>query len=160
MRKVFTIALIVYILIVLFLLLVSVAAKGNVKGQSIKVGANFPVDFMPDHILPTGSNCSWEMFGGRRVYCTNHSYEFAYNPNTRLIEYVSLSIQPREVGNFIVEFGEPTGYTRYGDSRFLYWGSSGVWVYGKGFTPRSKVYEIFIDSQPINSGAWKGFTND
>ena len=63
------------------------------------------------------------------------------------------------IGDLMLVWGAPSGFSRFGRNTYLYWGTREAFVLGCSFSPASNVHRITYERKPIALISWRGFVN-
>jgi hypothetical protein len=119
----------------------------------------------PGRPMPThGVVCSWNLPDDSLTYCEaiteqHREVSFAYDRSKREIASVSyLILGDFTIGQLILHWGIPTGYTRNSNAVTVYWPSRYAYIVSRVFSPSSPVGFISFTNQPLQpASAWAGF---
>ncbi len=147
---------------VAFVIFLSIAAS--------RTGMSAPgpqiVDYLlPGHALPQGASCDNGEPGFRYIwYCKAFQaggklVHFIYDRRKQVISSASLAGEGVTVGDLILAWGTPTGYTDHFRGVRVYWAEKVVWV-SVPLSPASPVDTItYLDPTDLlqDQLAWHGF---
>ena len=78
---------------------------------------------------------------------------------SRLIAYTQISAREHTIGDLILAWGTPSGFTRYGRHIDVYWGSRNASLTTCAFRPESRVEFItYYRISPASASPWRGFS--
>jgi hypothetical protein len=125
------------------------------------IALDLPVRVLPGSLIPRDANCDWSMVTEYRLFChvNNDGVPIHFNYDMRRGVVISVSVETGEitVGELILAWGEPTGYTKSGTAVQLYWGVRSVYLMSRVFTPSARAGYVFYTREPNRSQPWRGF---
>lgn len=119
-----------------------------------------PMWLRPGQPAPPMGSCEWRYLGSTDlISCSEGTVTYMYDIHDRIIKQASVIIGNRPVGDYLIAWGRPTGYSLNYHSRQIYWGALQVWGYGIHFGPESPAFIISMSDKDIGRDQWKGFQN-
>ena len=122
-----------------------------------------PTTLLPGNSLPDDSHCDYHPFMDSRIYCstTQHgsTVYMSYDVARHEIMDTVIFTNHMTVGDLILVWGAPTGYTRSGAAVQVYWGNRSAYVFVGTFSPQSRTSFVTYSLEPHEAVAWHGFIN-
>lgn len=111
-------------------------------------------------IAPMPPNCGYtysnSYFTCSLVY-QGHDFEIYYDQNAGIIESVTLKIKDRTIGDLILEWGTPIGYTDHDGVIEVRWNQKGAFLGMCSFRPQTRIYAVVYDVTTDPVLTWVGF---
>jgi hypothetical protein len=145
----------------------AVAVAILIKGYRTELTTRFPdLDprFSPGHTLPPNSYCDWQFAVADTQYCTaeldtEERISMDVNSKTGLITRTNVSSHGMTVGDLMLIWGEPSGYSRSGIVFQVYWQNRSVYITTSALSPHSPVVFISYDLDRPQQLPWSGLVN-
>lgn len=138
-----------------------IAASGK---EALPMPVEPPAVLLPGNSLPDNAHCDYHPFMESRIYCSTVkdglTLYLSYDMARHEIMDTVLLTNHMTVGELILTWGRPTGYTKSGASVQVYWGNRAAYVFSGPFTPSSRASFVTysLDSHPVSD--WHGFINN
>jgi hypothetical protein len=143
------------------IILLSIVLHSRASVQHI---AAPPMKILPGNELPENARCNWSPTSqGDMLYC-NLSIEdkliyFAYDTEKRAIVHTSVPVEDGNVGDLILDWGNPTGVRWFSRSVEVQWGTRSVFVSTRPFNPANRALFISYSLEPNSGSPWIGFAS-
>lgn len=131
----------------------SVAPAGLHCGESTDEICYPPVDA---HCYESGDmdlNC----FASASIQQNDKVISFTINIASRTITLTSIPAREYTMGDLILAWGTPTGFSQYRQAIDVYWGARSASLTTCSFRPESHVELITYYAKPAFTSAWRGF---
>jgi hypothetical protein len=83
----------------------------------------------------------------------------SYKLGSRTIVRTGIRTREYAIGDLILNWGAPTGFTQHRDFIDIHWGSRSAFLYASSFRPDSRVEFIAYDPELETGAPWRGFTS-
>ncbi len=133
-------------------------------GRSSPVCAVFdpPPELLPGkQQFPSLAGCS-ALHDGRFVChltLRGSTIELTYDGIVHQIIYTAVSTPDQKLGDLIVAWGEPTGFTRSGQTLAVSWSTRTAYLAPHSFQPDTQVMRVTYDDKPKQTSPWHGFVS-
>jgi hypothetical protein len=149
------------LIIVLSVTVLHVLAK--VRADALPMRIELPEKYLPGSPLPASVYCEYYDYRGEK-FCfgswQGQSLNLVYDVQRRMIIKTALSFnKPVKIGDLIVSWGHPTGYTRGLSSFRIFWDQRSIYVNQRDFGPDSQSSFIYLQLDPPKNQPWQGFIN-
>ncbi len=133
------------------------------RSSTYPVDIGLPTRLLPGKPLPPDAHCEWYMASENNLYCVvteeGLSAYISYDIRQQVIRTASLPIRDKVVGELILAWGEPSGFSGSGLSNQVNWGNRSVYVISTPFSPNTRAGYIFYSITPYTAEPWRGFIN-
>lgn len=138
---------------------VIIASRSNATSQPIEP----PATLLPGNRLPEEARCDYHPFLDSRIYCSTtrdgSTVYLSYDVARHEIMDTVIFTNHMTIGDLILAWGAPTGYTRSGAALQVYWGSRSAYIFVGTFSPNSRTSFITYSLEPRETLDWRGFIN-
>jgi hypothetical protein len=148
------------------LLLLAVAAFAVIavnRTELRPLGLELPSRVQPGKSLPADARCDWHMVMEHILYCnvvdSNVLVHFSYDIERQVILSSSMLANGKTVGDLLLAWGEPSGYTRSEMAVQVFWGARSVYLSSTPFKPGTRAGYITYTLEPDSARPWHGFTS-
>lgn len=121
--------------------------------------------YMPGNLYFSAESCNWQhhLREKNRVVCQkridfDRRMWITTNPNNARIISVGVGVDDITIGELLIIWGLPMGYTHQGSLIYLYWPGRYVFLVTPAFTPRAAVNYVGYTTEPMTYQPWRGFT--
>jgi hypothetical protein len=121
---------------------------------------------LPHHLLPgnpraANATCTALHDGSFRCLVIHDDKELhlVYDAVSRMITGTTMSADEETIGDVLLAWGTPTGYTQKGPFIEVNWGTRSAYLFTCSFQPSSRLSTIAYELEARQVSPWRGFTN-
>jgi hypothetical protein len=119
--------------------------------------------FMPGGAIPSSAYCDWQFALSDSRYCFAESagdhISLDVNRSSGIIDRTTVSGHGLTIGDLILTWGEPSGYSKSGIAFLVYWRNQSAYITASSLSPRTPIVFISYDLQTPQQLPWAGLIN-
>ncbi len=145
----------------LFVLLFGVVSPARTEAPAVQV--DIDPQYLPGKPVPASYGCSWGRLSDGEVFCetsgnADSMISFTFDIRRRVITCTTFTLRATTIGELVLVWGSPTGYSQSGGGAVVYWDYRSAYVLVSEFGPTEPVVLVSYEldhNQP--KFPWKGF---